>query len=90
MLAAAYWTKPHMILLDEPTNYLDMETLAALTQALKTFRGGVVVITHNEPFRKELCDEEWLLEDGKLTITKNKDAKSVFQKGAKANDGDAA
>mgnify|MGYP004238599049 CR=1 FL=1 len=42
------------------------------------------------PFRKELCDEEWLLEDGKLTITKNKDAKSVFQKGAKAADGDAA
>jgi elongation factor 3 len=35
VLAAAMWTKPHMICLDEPTNYLDNDTLAALTRELK-------------------------------------------------------
>ena len=38
--AAAMWSKPHMIALDEPTNYLDNDTLAALTHALKKFQAG--------------------------------------------------
>ena len=33
VLAAAFWSMPHVICLDEPTNYLDNDTLAALTQA---------------------------------------------------------
>jgi ABC-type glutathione transport system ATPase component len=35
VLAAAMWSRPHFIALDEPTNYLDNDTLAALTHALK-------------------------------------------------------
>ena len=42
-LAAAFWTKPHLIALDEPTNYIDQETLDALTKAIQLFKGGVVV-----------------------------------------------
>jgi ABC-type protease/lipase transport system fused ATPase/permease subunit len=34
----ARWSKPHLVALDEPTNYLDNDTLAALTHALKTFK----------------------------------------------------
>lgn len=34
VISAAFWSKPHLIALDEPTNYLDNDTLAALTQAL--------------------------------------------------------
>jgi elongation factor 3 len=37
-------------MLDEPTNYLDRESLAALIEALKDFEGGVLVITHNREF----------------------------------------
>lgn len=40
VLAGAFWVKPHMVAMDEPTNYLDMETVEALTKALKNFRGG--------------------------------------------------
>ena len=39
-MAAAMWIMPHLIAMDEPTNYLDNETLAVLTQSLKNFRGG--------------------------------------------------
>jgi ABC-type molybdenum transport system ATPase subunit/photorepair protein PhrA len=47
VLAAAMWNRPHIIVLDEPTNYLDREALGALTQAIKGFHGGVVIISHN-------------------------------------------
>lgn len=47
VLAAAVWTRPHVIALDEPTNYLDNETLNALTSALKRFKGAILVISHH-------------------------------------------
>ena len=56
---AAMWNKPHLIALDEPTNYLDNETLSVLTASLKSFRGGVVTVSHNEDFVRELCSELW-------------------------------
>jgi len=59
VLAAAMWTKPHLIALDEPTNYLDNETLAALTHALRNFRGGVITISHHEGFVNALAKELW-------------------------------
>lgn len=45
VLGAATWRRPHVICLDEPTNYLDRESLAALISALKVFEGGVLIIT---------------------------------------------
>ena len=48
VLAAAMWNRPHVIVLDEPTNYLDREALGALSQAIKGFGGGVLIISHNK------------------------------------------
>ena len=45
------------IMLDEPTNYLDRESLAALIGALKVFEGGVLIITHNRDFSESICKE---------------------------------
>lgn len=39
---------PHILILDEPTNNLDLESIDALADALSTFKGGVVVVTHDE------------------------------------------
>jgi ATPase subunit of ABC transporter with duplicated ATPase domains len=64
VLAAAMWINPHIIALDEPTNYLDNDTLAALTKALSDFKGGVLTISHNKAFINELCNETWLVGDG--------------------------
>ncbi|CCW63053.1 unnamed protein product [Phytomonas sp. EM1] len=38
---------PHFILLDEPTNHLDVESIEALCEAIRVFRGGVLVVTHD-------------------------------------------
>ena len=55
VLAAAMWNNPHMLVLDEPTNYLDRESLGALATAIQDFQGCVVMISHNSgaqaPFR---------------------------------------
>lgn len=57
VLGAATWRRPHVICLDEPTNYLDRESLAALIEALKDFEGGVLIITHNREFSENICSE---------------------------------
>jgi elongation factor 3 len=69
-LASAMWTKPHLIALDEPTNYIDQETLDALTKAIQLFKGGVVVISHSEDFVRKISKEIWHVADGQCTIEK--------------------
>ncbi|KAJ2903061.1 putative fungal-specific cytosolic translation elongation factor 3 (eEF3) [Zalerion maritima] len=67
VLAASSWQRPHLIVLDEPTNYLDRDSLGALSKALKKFEGGVIIITHNSEFTKDLTEEVWAVLDGKMT-----------------------
>eukprot|EP00437_Effrenium_voratum_P030289 CAMPEP_0181409902 /NCGR_PEP_ID=MMETSP1110-20121109/7063_1 /TAXON_ID=174948 /ORGANISM="Symbiodinium sp., Strain CCMP421" /LENGTH=1412 /DNA_ID=CAMNT_0023532433 /DNA_START=36 /DNA_END=4271 /DNA_ORIENTATION=+ len=67
-LAAMFWTKPHFIAVDEPTNYLDVETVDALGKALTTFRGGIVMIEPKTDFVERICNEKWVVEDGKMMV----------------------
>lgn len=66
VLAAAMWNQPHILVLDEPTNYLDRESLGALAGAIETFDGGVVIISHNNEFTQALCPETWIMDAGHL------------------------
>merc|ERR1712100_386135 len=66
VLAGSMWNQPHIVILDEPTNYLDRDSLGALSKAIEKFHGGVVMITHNDEFCRELCPERWVLENGRL------------------------
>jgi len=67
VIAAAMWMQPHILILDEPTNYLDRESLGALANAISEFEGGVVIISHNNEFVSTLCPEEWVMDAGHLT-----------------------
>merc|ERR1712238_271400 len=66
VLAAALWNQPHILILDEPTNYLDRESLGALAGAIEIFDGGVVIISHNNEFCSKLCPETWVMDAGHL------------------------
>jgi elongation factor 3 len=66
VLAAAMWDQPHILILDEPTNYLDRDSLGALAEAIEVYEGGVIMITHNDAFCRQLCPERWVLEKGRL------------------------
>ena len=67
-LAAATFYLPHVIIFDEPTNFLDRESTNALSDAIKTFKGGVLVISHNDDFYNAITREKWLLENGTMTV----------------------
>ena len=66
VLAASLWQNPHLVILDEPTNYLDRDGLGALTQAIHEFKGGVVIISHNREFTNAVTTEKWIMEKGRL------------------------
>ena len=68
VLAAAMWCQPHLLVLDEPTNYLDRDSLGALASGIKEYNGGVLMISHNNEFTSALCNEEWHVADGKVTV----------------------
>merc|ERR1711967_108118 len=59
VIAAAMWMQPHIVILDEPTNYLDRESLGGLAHAIDNFDGGVIIISHNNEFVSTLCPETW-------------------------------
>jgi len=68
VLAAAMWQNPHILVLDEPTNYLDREGLGALVLAIKDYQGGVLIISHNKEFCEGVATEKWIMQGGKLRI----------------------
>ncbi|KAI5801233.1 ATPase component of ABC transporter [Geopyxis carbonaria] len=67
VIAGAMWNNPHLLVLDEPTNYLDRESLGGLSHAIREFKGGVIVISHNSEFVSALCSEQWMVEAGRVT-----------------------
>jgi len=66
VICACMWMNPHIVILDEPTNYLDRDGLGALVRGLEDFQGGVVIISHNEEFCNSVCQQKWVMEAGRL------------------------
>jgi len=69
VLAAAMWMEPHVLILDEPTNFLDRDSLGALATAIKNYLGGVIIISHQREFYSALCPEVWSVVDGRCAVT---------------------
>lgn len=72
-LAVALFTRPDLLVLDEPTNHLDSHTVAALCQALETYNGAIIAVSHDESFVNQVinntkCDKQGNLTGGELWI----------------------
>merc|ERR1712159_85986 len=67
VICASCWQNPHIIILDEPTNYLDRNGLGALVAGLEAFQGGVVIISHNREFCDSVCQQKWIMEKSDQT-----------------------
>jgi len=80
VLGAAMWDNPHIIVLDEPTNYLDRDSLGALAQAIKAFGGGVIMVSHHTEFTQALCVETWNLDNGRCGVNGSSTPFGVIEK----------
>ncbi|MGW8571085.1 ABC-F family ATP-binding cassette domain-containing protein [Streptomyces niveus] len=60
---------PKLLMLDEPTNNLDLASVRALTGALGAYRGALVVASHDVPFLESIGITRWLALDGELRDT---------------------
>merc|ERR1712125_162475 len=67
VICASCWQNPHIVILDEPTNYLDRDGLGALVRGLEAFQGGVVIISHNTEFTDSVCTQKWIMEKSEET-----------------------
>jgi elongation factor 3 len=67
VICASCWQNPHIVILDEPTNYLDRDGLGALVRGLEGFQGGVVIISHNTEFTDSVCTQKWIMEKSEVT-----------------------
>lgn len=53
IFAALTFVPPHLLIMDEPTNFLDIDSVDSLIQAANKFKGGLVIVTHNRDFLKK-------------------------------------
>jgi ATP-binding cassette subfamily F protein uup len=57
---------PNVLLLDEPSNDLDLDTLAVLEEYLDSWPGALVAATHDRYFLDRVCDDVYAMDDGRL------------------------
>lgn len=57
---------PHILLLDEPTNHLDMQCIDALAEAINSYSGGVVLVSHDFRLIDQVAKEIWVCDQKKI------------------------
>ncbi|KAK7535878.1 P-loop containing nucleoside triphosphate hydrolase protein [Phyllosticta citribraziliensis] len=57
---------PHILVLDEPSNHLDIEAMDALSTALREFQGGVLMVSHDVTMLQNVCTSLWVCDDGTI------------------------
>ena len=66
-LAIVAYQKPNLLLLDEPTNHLDLDMREALSLALSTYKGALILVSHDRHLLEAIADKLWLIDDGKVS-----------------------
>ncbi|NYT63643.1 ATP-binding cassette domain-containing protein [Alcaligenaceae bacterium] len=65
-LSLIVWQKPNLLLLDEPSNHLDVDTREALATALAEFGGSVLLVSHDRHLLRTTVDNFWIVADGQV------------------------
>ncbi|KAL2863054.1 putative AAA family ATPase GCN20 [Aspergillus lucknowensis] len=83
-------TNPHILVLDEPSNHLDIEGMDALSEALNRFEGGVVMVSHDVTMLQNVCTSLWVCDNG--TVQKFDGTVDAYKKkiSAQANEAGVA
>lgn len=54
---------PDVLVLDEPTNKLDIQSFDALAKAINEYKGGVIIVSHDERLIRKTNCQLWVIED---------------------------
>lgn len=87
ILAKLMLKQAHVLIMDEPTNDLDVETLEALSDCLSEFKGAVILVSHDRYFMDQNCDVIWsfdLLTNTILTFADTNQWEDWFKQNKKA------
>ncbi len=77
-LAALFLRGPDVLLLDEPTDNLDMASVRQLAQALEAYWGALVVAGHDLPFLESIGITRWLSVDREGALSEIADSRALF------------
>jgi len=73
-MAAVSFERPHLLVMDEPTNNLDLGSIEALAESVKQFEGGVVLVSHDQFFVSQVANEVWNVGGGTVKKLESFDA----------------
>lgn len=79
-LAKLLLEQPELLILDEPTNHLDFKTLMWLEGYLKTYRGAIIIVSHDRYFLDKICTKICEIENGRITAFRGNYSDYVLQK----------
>ena len=65
LIAQGLLKQPSLIILDEPTNHMDLESIESLEASLEAYEGVVMFITHDKTFLENLSTKQWVFEKNK-------------------------
>ncbi len=66
-LAMMMLSGANLLLFDEPTNHLDVESIEALEDAIESFDGTVILVSHDRALLRALTTRVWVLHEGRIT-----------------------
>lgn len=67
-LAKIFLGHYNMLILDEPTNYLDIQTLQSFEELLSQYEGTLIIISHDREFISQVCNRIMVIEDEQITL----------------------
>lgn len=79
-LACALWKQPELLAVDEPTNHLDSESKAIIIDALKSFKGIGLIVSHDRELMESLCTQIVFVEPPEVTLRHGKLSEALEQK----------
>ncbi|MGO1758464.1 Sal family ABC-F type ribosomal protection protein [Mammaliicoccus vitulinus] len=62
-----YFSNPYILILDEPTNYFDIDMQEKIIQLIQSFQGSTLIISHDKHFKEKLKDQVWTINERNLT-----------------------
>lgn len=79
-LAKLLLEEPNLLILDEPTNHIDFETLMWLEDYLKGYKGAIIIVSHDRYFLNKVCTRICEIEQGRLTSYRGDYSSYLVQK----------